>query len=86
MVTVPAGTKAAYESALENAAAFYYGTEWTVVEAGGSTDPAPVEKEIFTYSAVERGVAITGPVRNIFGFMVCIQHYLEHDFRRGVFF
>ena len=35
-VTVPAGTKAAYESALENAAAFYYGTEWTVVEAGGN--------------------------------------------------
>lgn len=65
-VTVPAGTKAAYESALENAAAFYYGTEWTVVEAGGSTDPvdpdpAPVEKEIFTYSTVEGGVAITGP-------------------------
>lgn len=64
-VNVPKGCKDEYESALVENYAFTM-TDYTVVEAGGSTDPvdpdpAPVEKEIFTYSAVEGGVAITGP-------------------------
>ena len=64
-VNVPKGCKDEYEFALVENYAFTM-TDCTVVEAGGSTDPvdpdpAPVEKEIFTYSAVEGGVAITGP-------------------------
>ena len=65
-VNVPKGCKDEYESALVENYAFTM-TDYTVVEAGGSTDPVdpvdptPAEKELFTYSAVEGGVAITGP-------------------------
>ena len=63
-VNVPKGCKDEYESALVENYAFTM-TDYTVVEAGGGTDPVnpdptPVEKELFTYSEVEGGVAITG--------------------------
>ena len=64
-VNVPKGCKDEYESALVENYAFAM-TDYTVVEAGGGTDPVdpvdptPAEKELFTYSAVEGGVAITG--------------------------
>ncbi len=63
-VNVPKGCKDEYESALVENYAFTM-TDYTVVEAGGGTDPVdpdptPSEKQLFTYSAVEGGVAITG--------------------------
>ena len=64
-VNVPKGCKDEYESALVENYAFTM-TDYTVVEAGGGTDPVdpvdptPAEKEFFTYSTVEGGVAITG--------------------------
>ena len=64
-VNVPKGCKDEYESALVENYAFTM-TDYTVVEAGGGTDPVdpvdptPAEKEIFTYRTVEGGVAITG--------------------------
>ena len=61
---VPKGCNDEYESALVENYAFTM-TDYTVVEAGGGTDPVdpdptPSEKQLFTYSAVEGGVAITG--------------------------
>lgn len=60
-VNVPKGCKAAYEAALEEEYAFTM-TDYTVIEAGGTdpVDPTPSEKELFNYSTVEGGVAITG--------------------------